>query len=167
MEFDPFGLSVKDLSTRNMIARCDSSGPLYTMCLPSCSTPSSSVDAPTTLVASASTWHRRLGHPSVDSMSKLSNASSVICSRHTHDLSHTCQLGHHTRMLFVNSISRADNNFDLIHYDLWTSPIVSISGCKYYLVILVDRSHFLWTFPLCVKSDAFPTLSKKFTFVFT
>jgi hypothetical protein len=26
-EFDPFGLSVKDLSTRNMIAKCNSSGP--------------------------------------------------------------------------------------------------------------------------------------------
>jgi hypothetical protein len=28
MEFDPFGLSVKDLSTRNMITTCDSLGPL-------------------------------------------------------------------------------------------------------------------------------------------
>jgi hypothetical protein len=26
MEFDPFGLSVKDLSTMNVITRCDSSG---------------------------------------------------------------------------------------------------------------------------------------------
>jgi hypothetical protein len=39
MEFGPFGLSVKDLSTRNVITRCDSSGPLYTMRLPSHSTP--------------------------------------------------------------------------------------------------------------------------------
>jgi hypothetical protein len=28
MEFDSFGLSVKDLSTRNVITMCDSSGPL-------------------------------------------------------------------------------------------------------------------------------------------
>jgi hypothetical protein len=155
MEYDPFGLSMKDLSTRNMITRCDSSRPLYTMCLPSRSTPSSSVAAPTALVASASTWHRRLGHPSVDTMSKLSNASSVICSRRTHDLCHACQLGHHTHMPFVSFASNADNHFDLIHCDLWTSPIVSISRCKYYLVILDDRSHFVWTFPLRVKSDTF------------
>jgi hypothetical protein len=32
-----------------------------------------------------------------------------------------------------------DNNFDLIHCDLWTSSIVSISSYKYYLVILNDR----------------------------
>jgi hypothetical protein len=35
MEFDPFCLSMKDLSTRNLIARCNSSGPLYTMHQPS------------------------------------------------------------------------------------------------------------------------------------
>jgi hypothetical protein len=34
MEFDPFGLSVKDLSTQNVFTRCNSSGPLYTMRLP-------------------------------------------------------------------------------------------------------------------------------------
>jgi hypothetical protein len=46
-------------------------------------------------------------------------------------------------MTFVSSTSHADNNFDLIHYYMWTSPIVSISGYEYYLVILDDRSHFV------------------------
>jgi hypothetical protein len=142
MEFDSFGLSMKDRSTRNVITRCDR-GPLYTMRLPSRSTPLSFVATPTALVASASTWHRRLGHPGVDTMSKLSNASSIIFSRCTHDLCHACQLGHHTHMPFISSASSADNNFDLIHCDLWTSPIVSISRCKYYLVILDGRSYFV------------------------
>jgi hypothetical protein len=31
MEFDPYGLSVKDLSSQNVIARFNSLGPLYTM----------------------------------------------------------------------------------------------------------------------------------------
>jgi hypothetical protein len=35
MEFDPFDLFVKDLSTWNVNTRCISSGPLYTMRLPS------------------------------------------------------------------------------------------------------------------------------------
>jgi hypothetical protein len=51
MEPNPFGLSVKDLSTQNMITRCNSSGPLYTTCLPSRSTPSSFVAAPIVVVA--------------------------------------------------------------------------------------------------------------------
>jgi hypothetical protein len=60
-----------------------------------------------------------------------------------------------------------DNNFDLIHCDLWTSSIVSIFGYKYYLVILDDHSHFVWTFPWCAKSDTFFNLSKNFAYVFT
>jgi hypothetical protein len=100
-------------------------------------------------------------------MSKVSNASSVVCSRRTHDLCHACQLGHHTHMHFVSSASHAENNFDLIHCDLWTSLIISISGCKYYLVILDNHSHFVWTFSLRVKSDTFSTLSNFFAFVST
>jgi hypothetical protein len=88
------------------------------MCLPSHLAPSPHVVAPLALVASASTWHRRLGHPGVDILSKLTHDSSVICSRRTHDLCHACQLGRHTRMPFINSNSCADNNFDLIHYDM-------------------------------------------------
>jgi hypothetical protein len=74
-------------------------------------------------------------------------------------LCHTCQLGHHIHLPFINSSSRADNIFDLIHCDLWTSPVVSVSDYKYYLVILDNHSHFVWIFPLCVKFDTFFTLS--------
>jgi hypothetical protein len=159
MEFDPFGLSVKDLSTRSMITRCNSSGPLYTMRLPSHPAPSPPVSAPSALVASVSTWHRRLGHPSVDVLSKFSHDSSVVCSRRTHNLCHACQLGHHICLPFVSSNSCTDNNFYLIQCNMWTFPIVSIYGYKYYLVNLNDHSYFVWTFPLCVKSDTFYTLS--------
>jgi hypothetical protein len=57
MEFDLFGLFVKDLSTRNVITRCNSSRPLYTMRLPSHPAPSSPASAPSALVASTPTWH--------------------------------------------------------------------------------------------------------------
>jgi hypothetical protein len=55
MEFDPFGLSVKDILTRNVITRCISLGPLYMMRLPLHPTPSSHVAGPLALVASVST----------------------------------------------------------------------------------------------------------------
>ena len=66
IEFDPFGLSVKDLATRTPLARCDSSGPLYTLRI---APPSSSTASPPTALAATTTtttWHRRLGHPGVD-----------------------------------------------------------------------------------------------------
>jgi IS30 family transposase len=52
------------------------------------------------------------------------------------------------------------NKLDLIHCDMWTSPVVSVSGYKYYLVILDDCTHYLWTFPLRLKSDTFSTLAE-------
>jgi hypothetical protein len=167
IEFDPFSLSMKDLSTWNMITKCNSLGSLYTMHLPSHPAPSSPTSSLSALVASTSTCHRRLNHPGVDVLSKVSHDSSVICSRRCHDLCHACKLGHHIRLPFVSSNSHADDNFDLIHCDLWTSPVVSVSGYKYYLVILDDHSHFVWTFPLHIKFDTFFTLSKKFACVST
>jgi hypothetical protein len=52
--------------------------------------------------------------------------------------------------------------FDLQHLDLWTSPVINVSGLKYYLVILDGFTHYLWTFPLKQKSDTFTTLSNFF-----
>jgi hypothetical protein len=62
---------------------------------------------------------------------------------------------------------RALHPFDLIHYDLWTSPVISVSGYKYYLVILDDCTRYIWTFPLRLKSDTFGILSNFFSFVRT
>jgi hypothetical protein len=80
---------------------------------------------------------------------------------------HACQLGKHTRLPFHNSSHRAEHPFDLIHLDLWASPVVTVSGSKYYLVILNDFTHYLWTLPLKLKSDTFTTLSNLFAYVST
>jgi hypothetical protein len=152
---------VKDLHTRNVIARCNSSGDLYPFYPPATST-SALLAAPTSI------WHRRLGHPGREALSKLISSSVISSNKdNLHPLCHACQLGHHTRLPFGLSSSRATNNFDLIHYDLWTSPIVSVSGYKYYLVILDDCSHYIWTFPLRLKSDTFSTLANFFAYART
>jgi histone deacetylase 1/2 len=63
-------------------------------------------------------------------------------------------LGKHKRLSFTLSSSHTVAPFELLHYDVWTSPVTSISGFSYYLVILDDYTHFCWTFPLRRKSDA-------------
>jgi hypothetical protein len=69
MEFDLIGLSVKDITTKNVIIKSNSTGPLYTMRLPGSLTPSSSIVAVLATVPHAFTvvaptiWHCRLGHP--------------------------------------------------------------------------------------------------------
>jgi hypothetical protein len=122
---------------------------------------------PMSLVASTSTWHHRLSHLGVDILSMLSNNSSVLCSKRTQDFCHACQLGCHTRMPFISSSSCVKNNFDLIHSDLWTSPIVSVSSYKYDLIIFHDCSHFVRTLHWWLKSNTFITLSIFFAYVST
>jgi hypothetical protein len=87
VEFDPLGVSMKDLRTRNLLLRCDSSGPLYTLQLPS--SPSGSC----ALVAtpSSTSWHRRLGHPGKATLQTLAKSSSITCNKPDDDtLCHTC-----------------------------------------------------------------------------
>jgi hypothetical protein len=171
MKFDRFGLSAKDLTIKNVIVRLNSTNPLYTMRIPKSLSPSSSVVAALALIPHAltavapTTWHRRLGHPSPDALSSLSRSSFIQYTSNKHDFCHACQLGKHTRLPFCSSSHRAEHAFDLMHLDLWTSPIVSVSGSKYYLVILDDFTHYLWTFPLKLKSGTFTTLSNFFAYV--
>jgi hypothetical protein len=117
---------------------------------------------------SSATCHRCLGHPGPDILFKLSSSSAIICPQGRDDsLCHACQLGRHIRLPFPSSSTRVVQPFDLVHCDIWTSLVSSVSGYKYYLVILDDCTHYSWTFPLRQKSDTFPTLSHFFAFVST
>jgi hypothetical protein len=170
IEFDLFDLSVKDLTTRNVITRSNSTGPLYTLHLLSSTASShtslcavSAIAVPRILATVAtSTWHHRLGHPNPDALSIMSRSSFISCTSTTPDFCHAYQLGKHTRLSFFSSSSHEEKAFDLLYINLWTSPVVSVSGSKYYLVILDDFTHYLWTFPLKQKSDTFTTLSNFF-----
>lgn len=48
--------------------------------------------------------------------------------------------------------------FQVIHADVWTSPVTSFLGFQYYLVLIDDYSHYVWTFPLRAKSEVFQCL---------
>jgi hypothetical protein len=172
MKFDHFDLSVNDLTTRNVIGRSNSIGPLYTLRLPSptassCTSPCAMSTIATHHILAAvatSTLHRRLGHLGPDALSSLSRSSFISCTSTTHDFCHACQLGKHTRLPFSSSSSRAEKAFDLLHLDLWTSLIISVSSSKYYLIILDDFTHYLWTFPL--KQNLTPSPPCPFFFAY-
>jgi hypothetical protein len=62
MEFDPFGLCVKDLATRRVLARYYSTGPLYTLPLPTSTIPTSCV-VPYALATTASFLYHLASSP--------------------------------------------------------------------------------------------------------
>jgi hypothetical protein len=153
-----------DLQTKTEIARCNSSGDLYPFWWPS-----SPAHALSTTASSSTLWHHRLGHLSSQALSHLARVFSFPCNKNNTDdhLCHAGQLGKHVRLPFDNSTTHTTRPFQLIHCDLWTSPIPSVSGYKYYLIVLDDFTHYLWTFPLCVKSNTFPTLKNFFLYAST
>ncbi|PWA99952.1 ribonuclease H-like domain-containing protein [Artemisia annua] len=146
VEFDPFGFSVKDLMTRRVLLRCDSTGDLYPITAP--------CPIPQALLVSQHTWHQRLGHPGSEVLRRLVSNNFISCNKEKPPvLCHACQLGKHVRLPFVSSDTIVNACFDVIHSDVWTSPISSLSGFKYYVLFLDHYSHFVWVYPLINKSD--------------
>jgi len=93
VEFDPTGCSMKDLLSRNVIVRCNSSGPLYPLRL---------LAAQSLVATDGSTlWHRLLGHPGHEVLSKLASFGLPACRHDTSStLCHACQLGRRVRLPF-------------------------------------------------------------------
>jgi hypothetical protein len=146
VEFDPFGFSVKEFQTRRVLLRCDSNGDLYPVTQPS--------TIPHAFLANHYTWHQRLGHPGSEVLRRVLSSSSISCNKEKSPvLCHACQLGKHVKLPFVSFHSLVNSSFDIVHSDLWTSPISSLSGFKYYVLFLDHYSQFVWVYPLVNKYD--------------
>ncbi|GKD82044.1 ribonuclease H-like domain-containing protein, partial [Tanacetum coccineum] len=117
VEFDEFGFSVKDFLTHHILLRCDSSGDLYPVIKPS--------PIPSALLSiSPSTWHQHLRHPGAKVLRSLISRNYILCNKEkSSHICHACQLGKHVKLPFVSSDTRVSSYFDIIHSDIWTSPI--------------------------------------------
>jgi hypothetical protein len=157
VEFDPFGFSVKDLITKTPLLRSSSSGDLY---LFAGFSKLRNNFALSTTISNVDPWHRRLGHPSNASLRCLISHFPISCMNNSSPPSvcETCHKGKHVRLSFATSHTITYFPFQIIHCDLWTSPIESVSGFKYYLIVIDDYSHYIWTFPLRLKSDVSSTI---------
>jgi hypothetical protein len=97
-------------------------------------------------------WHRRLAHVGMKNLHKLLKGEHILGLTNVHfekdRVCSACQAGkqvgtHHPH----KNIMTTDRPLELLHMDLF-DPIVyiSISGSKYYLVIVDDYSRFTWVF---------------------
>jgi hypothetical protein len=85
VEFDPFGFTIKDLLSRLVIMRSNSSGDLYPFFDPRCTT------SATALTASLGTlWHRRLGHPGSQCLGNILSEFSIPVKNNTTHLCDAC-----------------------------------------------------------------------------
>ncbi|GKC94009.1 ribonuclease H-like domain-containing protein [Tanacetum coccineum] len=160
IEFDAFGFFVKDFMTHRVLLRCDSSGDLYPVTAPS--------PIPHVFLVSQHTWHQRLGHPGSEMLRRLVSNNFISCNKEKSPiLCHACQLGKHVRLPFVSSTTVVNSCFDIIHSDVWTSPILSLSSYKYYVLFLDHYSQFVWVYLLVHKSDVLSKFNLFRTYVKT
>lgn len=98
-------------------------------------------------------WHFRLGHLSHDRLSKMAqmypdifNDSKAVCD--------VCHYARHKKLPYTLSHSKASQNFELLHFDIW-GPVStnSIHHHKYFLTAVDDHSRFTWIILLKNKSE--------------
>nr|GEX99890.1 ribonuclease H-like domain-containing protein [Tanacetum cinerariifolium] len=146
IEFDTFGFSIKDFMTRRVLFRCDSTRDFYPITAPSL--------IPHVFLVSQHTWKQRLGYPGREVLRHLVFNNFIPCNKEKPlMLCHACQLGKHVRLPFLSSNNVVTSCFDLIYSDVWTSPIPSLLGFKYYVLFLDHYSQFVWVYTLLNKSD--------------
>ncbi|GKF33445.1 ribonuclease H-like domain-containing protein [Tanacetum coccineum] len=125
VEFDPFGFSVKDFMTRRVLLRYDSTGDLYPV------TQASPI--PHAFLVSQHMWHQRLGHQGGDVLRRLVSSNFISYNKEKPPvLCNACQLGKHVRLPFVSFSTVISSCFEVIHSDVWTSPIphvLNIMSC--------------------------------------
>ncbi|GKC78898.1 ribonuclease H-like domain-containing protein [Tanacetum coccineum] len=118
-----------DFMMRRVLLRCDSTRDLYPITTPS--------PIPHAFLVSQHTWHQRLGHPGSDVLRRLVSNNVISCNKEKPPvLCHACQLSKHVRLPFVSSNTIVSSCFDIVHSDVWTSPIPSLLGFQYYVLFL-------------------------------
>ena len=155
MEFTSYGFCVKDLKTKHNILSSSNQDGLYPL--------RNSINPPnafglTAVRVTGSTWHRRLGHANSRVLFHLFQCSLIACNKSENSdtcLCHACQLGKHVRLPFDQSKSHTSSPFELIHSDIWVSPVSSHSSYHYFLTFLDDFSYYSWVYPLKHKHEVF------------
>ncbi|GJV64960.1 ribonuclease H-like domain-containing protein [Tanacetum coccineum] len=133
VEFDAFGFPIKDCMTLRVLLRCDALEIFTgheTFHYPSCFSHLSVYMAPTP-------WTSRS-----EVVRRILSSNSITCTKEKPlFLCHACQLGKHVRLPFVSSNTLVMSCFDVVHLDLWTSPILNLSGFKYYVLCMLAIFH--------------------------
>ncbi|WRX11446.1 Integrase [Theobroma cacao] len=105
-------------------------------------------------------WHRRLGHVSMHTMSKLIKKNLVAglskLKFEKDRVCDACQLGKQVRTSFkTKKIMSTSRPLELLHIDLF-GPIntTSLGGKSYGFVIVDDYSRYTWVYFFAHKNDA-------------
>jgi hypothetical protein len=124
--------------------------------------------------ATLTRWHQRLGHPSLSKTHQIVEVYKLPLSKEEEvnnpltvdSPCDSCVKGKHSRKLFPNSLTRANNIIELLHSDV-VGPfeVPSYLGQRYRLTIICDKSRYEWNFCLKQRSEVGLILQKHILFL--
>ena len=98
-------------------------------------------------------WHKRLGHPSFGYMKKMS-PTLFLGLENENFICETCIKAKSHRTTYHSSTNKCLYPFDLVHTDVWgPSPVISKSGCKWFVLFTDDCTRMTWLYLLKSKDE--------------
>jgi histone deacetylase 1/2 len=153
VEFLPSSFYVKELRTGAILLKGQTKDGVYEWPVPS--SLSSPLVAFSSVKTSSSAWHHRLGHPAfsilqhIISHYQLDLSSSLISDF----LCNACHCNKSHKLPFSTSTIVSSQPLEIIFTDVWTSPILSHDGFKYYVIFVDHFTKYIWFYPLKHKSE--------------
>ena len=78
-----------------------------------------------------------------------------------------CILGKQIVLPFPLSSRTTINIFDLVHSDVWTCNVLSLSGARYYVLFIDVFSRFTWLYVIHHKSDVHKVYTECTAMIYT
>ena len=105
--------------------------------------------------ATHSSWHFRLGHPSLSILNKVLSDYSLSVSNPSHKLMSCadCLINKSHKIPFSQSTITSSRPLEYIFSDVWSSPILSLDKYRYYLLLVDHYTRYTWLYPLKQKSQ--------------
>lgn len=102
-------------------------------------------------------WHSRLGHPAISILNKIDSCFRLPVSSNALLASpcNACSTNKMHKLPFTASSLKSTCPLDFVFSDVWTSPLISIDGFKYYVIFVDHFTRYTWIYPLKQKSHAF------------
>ncbi|KAE8673308.1 hypothetical protein F3Y22_tig00111794pilonHSYRG00058 [Hibiscus syriacus] len=100
----------------------------------------------------------KLGHMSEQGMKVLVEQKLLPgLTKVSLSLCENCITSKQHQLKFNTSNSRAKSVLELVHSDVWQTPVTSLGGANYFVSFIDDYSRRCWVYPIKKKSDVFST----------
>lgn len=108
------------------------------------------------ILASPTLWHQRLGHPAARVVQKLHSHKAIkLTNKDFPKVCSTCQLGKSKCKSFSVSDSISCKPLALVHFDIWgPAPISFTLVYRNYILFIDDFSKFTWIYPINSRTDS-------------